>query len=233
MTSATDVLKIAVHELGVTENPTGSNCNKYGKWFGTDGVPWCGCFVSYCFYTAGLPLPIQSHKGFNYCPAGADWFKSKGRFFHAPAIGDVVFFDWYPGTRDSDAWHVGIVESINPDGSISSIEGNTGTESRDNGGRVMRRKHFSDDWYGFGRPDYTESNSSMEGAHPIWSGRFISLTSPYTSGEDVRIWKQQMSARGWHLGPGNADEFDPKANEVLRQFQAEKNLTVDGAPIQI
>lgn len=229
MTTAADVIEIAVRELGYRENPAGSNHNKYGRWYGTDGVPWCGCFVSYCFYSAGLPLPGQTNKGFNYCPAEADWFKRKGHFYHTPKVGDVVFFDWHPGTRDSDAWHVGIVEQINPDGSITSIEGNTGNGSReDNGGQVLRKKHYSHDWYGFGRPDYSGPNQPLESDHPNWPERFIYLTSPHVTGEDVQIWKKQMIARGWDLGTGKLDEFDQRADEVLRKFQAEKALEVDG-----
>ena len=57
MATPKDVLDIARSELGITEQPPESNHQKFGQWYGFDGVPWCAEFVSYCFYNAGIPLP--------------------------------------------------------------------------------------------------------------------------------------------------------------------------------
>ena len=234
MTVPSDVLQIATGEIGTVESPI--NLNMYGKWYGMDGVQWCAIFVSYCFYRAGLPLPATEAKGFAYCPSGVEWFRSKGQFFDEPKVGDVVFFDWYKDAhacRDnndeecSDAWHVGIVESVNADGSITSIEGNTDKKGSGNGGEVMSKQRFPGVWYGFGRPAYSGQVISPQDTPP-WQGRYITLTSSYTKGEDVRLWKQQMIARGWNLGSGADDVFDRRADEVLRKFQAEKGFKVDG-----
>jgi CHAP domain/Putative peptidoglycan binding domain len=238
MTVPLDVIQIAKAEIGYAESPAGSNLNKFGKWYGMDGVQWCAIFVSYCFYNAQLPLPATERKGFAYCPSGVKWFRDKGQFFDNPKVGDVVFFDWYKGepacisdadTHCSDAWHIGIVESVNADGSITSIEGNTSNTSNGNGGEVMRRIRFSDVWYGFGRPSYSnQANPVQETDHPRWSGRYITLTSPFTKGDDVRLWKQQMIARGWNLGSGSDNVFDLRSDEVLRKFQKEKGIEMDG-----
>ena len=237
MANAKDVLDIAKAEIGYKESPAGSNITKFGKWYGMDGVQWCAIFVSYCFYKAGLPLPATTPKGFAYCPSGADYFKSKGQFFSAPKIGDVVFFDFHKGRRActindgdnvrcSDAWHIGIVEEINSDGTITSIEGNTSSTSIGNGGEVMRRTRGRDLWYGFGRPNY--STVSRVSNYPQFQGRIILLTSPNMKGEDIKIWKNRMIERGWNLGSGADDLFDRKADEVLRKFQREKGLEDDG-----
>jgi CHAP domain/Putative peptidoglycan binding domain len=238
MTVPSDVIEIARNEIGYTESPPDSNLNKFGEWYGMNGDQWCAIFASYCFYKAGLPLPVTEAKGFAYCPSGVQWFKSKGQFFDTPEVGDVVFFDWYPNShhcRDdqdkkcSDAWHVGIVESVHNDGSMTSIEGNTSSEENDgNGGMVMRQKRDSLFWYGFGRPSYSDHAVLPRVAHSQWSGRYITLTSPFVKGNDVRLWKQQMIARGWNLGSGDDDVFDRKADEVLRKFQAEKGFKADG-----
>lgn len=225
MTVPSDVLQIATGEIGTVESPI--NLNMYGKWYGMDGVQWCAIFVSYCFYKAGLPLPATEAKGFAYCPSGVEWFRSKGQFFDEPKVGDVVFFDWHKDTDESDAWHVGIVESVNANGSITSIEGNTDNQGGGNGGEVMSRQRFPGVWYGFGRPAYS-GVGNVRIAHSPWSGRYITLTSSYTEGEDVRLWKQQMIARGWNLGSGSDKVFDRRADEVLRKFQAEKGFEVDG-----
>jgi len=51
------ILEIASKEVGQGEVPLNSNKTKYGKWFGFDGVAWCGMFVSWCYAMAGTPLP--------------------------------------------------------------------------------------------------------------------------------------------------------------------------------
>jgi len=50
------IIEIASKEVGQGETPLNSNKSKYGKWFGFDGVAWCGMFVSWCYSQAGTPL---------------------------------------------------------------------------------------------------------------------------------------------------------------------------------
>ncbi|MGL5922178.1 CHAP domain-containing protein [Chroococcidiopsis sp.] len=145
------VLKIATSYLGYKESPPGSNRTKFGEWYGMDGQPWCAQFVSYCFYIAGLPLPATTSKGFAYCPYGVNWFKQLKRFYTTPAVGDVVFFDW---GKDGVSDHVGIVEAVNLDGTVTTIEGNTSASNNSNGGEVQRRKRSLSQIQGFGRPSY-------------------------------------------------------------------------------
>ncbi|UBF26693.1 CHAP domain-containing protein [Kovacikia minuta CCNUW1] len=232
MTTPQDVLSIAARQIGITESPPDSNMNKFGAWYGMNGVPWCAIFVSYCFSVAGLRLPITTEKGFAYCPFGVDWFKDQRRWFNTPQVGDVVFYNW---SGDGIADHVGIVESINADGSVVSIEGNTDIGNEGNGGKVMRRTRGKSVQLGFGRPTYstfsTVDNSSI---FPGWPGYYITLTSPSVSRNDVVKWQQQMISRGWKLGSGGPSGkgdtgiFDQRCFEVLKKFQEEKGLEVDG-----
>lgn len=154
MTTVGNLINIAAGEVGYTEHPSGSNGNKYGEWYGMNYVPWCAIFISYCFDKVSLPLPIRSSKGFAYCPDGVSWFRQRGQWFQDPKAGDVVFFCW---RGDGIADHVGIVESVKSDGSIISIEGNTGVGNDANGGEVMRRTRTRGIILGFGRPPYTNS----------------------------------------------------------------------------
>jgi peptidoglycan hydrolase-like protein with peptidoglycan-binding domain len=231
MTTAQKVLQTAADEIGYRE--TGNNNNKFGVWYGMNNQPWCAMFVSYCFYTVGLPLKITTNKGFAYCPYGVKWFKDKGLWHKNPEVGDVVFYDW-GGDQISD--HVGIVEKINDDGSIIAIEGNTSVGNDSNGGQVMQRER-NKGIIGYGRPPYTSaplSDEEFTTPHPLWPGRYIALTSPYMSGDDVLLWQQQMIYRGWTLGSGGktgkGDDsvFSERDHEVLIQFQKEKGLEVDG-----
>jgi peptidoglycan hydrolase-like protein with peptidoglycan-binding domain len=229
MTSPQQVIYIAASEIGYKENPPNSNHNKFGGWYGMDYQPWCAIFVSYCFYSAGLPLPINNSKGFAYCPEGVNWFKNKGWWYTTPQVGDVVFYDWQ-GDGISD--HVGIVEKVNGDGSIVAIEGNTSTGSDSNGGQVMRRTR-SEGIQGYGRPSYTPTPTPTP-TPPPWPGRYIALTSPNMEGTDILLWQRQMIHRGWNLGPGGTtgkgDDsiFGENDHEVLIEFQKQQGLDVDG-----
>ncbi|ERT06314.1 CHAP domain protein [Lyngbya aestuarii BL J] len=149
MTSPARVVQIAANEVGYTEYPSGSNTTKYGQWYGMNHVPWCAIFVSYCFDQAGIYLPIRTPKGFAYCPDGVRWFQNQSQWYSQPQVGDLVFYCW---RGDGVADHIGIVESVNSDGSIISIEGNTAIGNDSNGGEVMRRRRDPWSFLGFGRP---------------------------------------------------------------------------------
>lgn len=67
--------------------------------------------------------------------------------------GDIVLFDFnHNGTSD----HIGVVVSVNKDGSITTIEGNTGSGDNTNGGQVQKRKRVKRDVNYFVRPKYTK-----------------------------------------------------------------------------
>lgn len=226
MTTPADVLRIAARQIGYKESPPGSNSNKFGVWYGCNFQAWCAMFVSYCFYLAGLPLPITTSKGFAYCPFGVEGFKRQGKFDKQPRVGSVVFFDW---NGDGVADHVGMVENINADGSVTTIEGNTSSGNNSNGGEVQRRVRSLGSILGFGHPGYNGiSSASTEkiAPHPSWPGKMIQLCSPPASSTDILKWQQQMVHRGWNLP--ESGNFDERSHEVLLKFQTEKQLEVDG-----
>lgn len=155
--SAQDVLALAASQIGYVETPR--NRTKFGQWYGLDGSPWCAQFVSWVFYNRGIPLPASTGKGFAYTPAGAAWFQRLSRWTHTPAPGHVVFYD-FPGDGVNRISHVGIVERVNGDGSITAIEGNTSSGtggSQTNGGGVYRRSRRVG-IVGYGIPPYNTSS---------------------------------------------------------------------------
>lgn len=133
------IVEIAKAEIGTTEVPKDSNKTKYGKWFGLDGVAWCGMFVSWCYAMRGKPLPnIGFKKGFAGCQTAVAYFKKNNRIVIKPNPGDIVFFDW---NLDGRYDHTGIfVEWIEEGKSFYSVEGNTSLTNQSNGGQVMLRK---------------------------------------------------------------------------------------------
>jgi peptidoglycan hydrolase-like protein with peptidoglycan-binding domain len=67
--------------------------------------------------------------------------------------GDLLIFDF--GSPGID--HIGILEKVNPDGSLITVEGNTGVGNDANGGAVMRRTRYTKNVIGACRPAYTEA----------------------------------------------------------------------------
>lgn len=132
------VVEIARAEVGNSEAPKNSNKTKYGKWFGLDGVAWCGIFVSWCYAQAGVVLPKIgfSKPGFAGCQTAVAYFKKEGKITKSPVSGDIVFFDW---NGDGRYDHTGIFEKDNGNGTFASIEGNTAIGNDSNGGQVMVR----------------------------------------------------------------------------------------------
>lgn len=132
------VIEIALNEVGYREKPPFSNSTKYGKWFGLNGVQWCGIFVSWVFDQAGRNLGnIGYTKGFAGCMTAIEHYRKKGCIVDNPQPADIVFYDWKGNGKYT---HVGIVYRICDDGTIEAIEGNTSLSNSDNGGRVMIRK---------------------------------------------------------------------------------------------
>lgn len=140
---AEKIIATAEKEIGNTESPANSNKTKYGKWFGFDGVAWCGIFVSWVFYKAGFPLGnIGFLKGYAGCQTAVAHFKKNNKITKNPEPGDIVFFDWNGDERYD---HTGIfVRKIDND-HFETIEGNTSLTNQSNGGQVMRRKRKFND----------------------------------------------------------------------------------------
>jgi hypothetical protein len=137
------VIEIAKTQVGVKEEPSGSNKVKYNTWFYGKAVEgpnyaWCGTFVSWSYAESGKPLgTIDYLKGFAGCPFAVRNMKKWGRLVTVPQSGDVVFFDWNgDGTFD----HTGLFDTDLGGGFFQSVEGNTAIGNDSNGGEVMIRK---------------------------------------------------------------------------------------------
>jgi hypothetical protein len=132
------VVEIAKKEIGQGEIPLNSNKTKYGKWFGFDGVAWCGMFVSWCYDKAGSPLGnIGFKKGFAGCQTAVAHYRKTNRITTNPVAGNIVFFDW---NKDGRHDHTGIfVRWVEVNKTFECIEGNTAVGNDSNGGNVMLR----------------------------------------------------------------------------------------------
>ena len=133
-----NIVAIAEKEIGYTETPANSNKTKFGKWFGFDGVAWCGMFVSWCYDKAGFPLGnVGFSKGFAGCQTAVAHYKKKNKVTTKPVQGDIVFFDW---NGDGRFDHTGIFVKDIDGKSFETIEGNTSLTNQSKGGQIMGRK---------------------------------------------------------------------------------------------
>lgn len=86
--------------------------------------PWCAYFVSWLAKNAGAPVGAGGN-GTGYVPTLEAWGRQTNRFVEfgqqSPQPGDIVIFDW---GRDGVADHTGIVERVDGEGRIHTIEGN-------------------------------------------------------------------------------------------------------------
>lgn len=132
-----NLVDIAVAELGTKESPPNSNRVKYNTWYygrevSGKAYPWCMVFVQWCCDQAGITPPIRT--------------ASCGTLLNAArAAGEAVYTDYQPGDiviydfdRDGTTDHCGIVESVSG-ATITAIEGNTAVGNDSDGGEVMRR----------------------------------------------------------------------------------------------
>ena len=122
-TPGAKMVALAAAEVGVKEQPPGSNDSPRIAQFrsATQGAPgpgpWCAYFTSWAAKEAGAPLG-NNGQGFGRVDDVYAWAQKTGRLLPAdaaPTPGDLILF----GHR-----HIGIVESVNADGTITTVEGN-------------------------------------------------------------------------------------------------------------
>ena len=126
------MVAIAAREVGVAESPPGSNNSPRIAQYrsATAGAPgpgpWCAYFTSWVAREAGVPVG-PSGSGFGSVDALYSWAQQAGKALPrnaTPQPGDLIVWDE----------HIGVVESVGPNGTVNTIEGNSSD-------RVTRRQH--------------------------------------------------------------------------------------------
>ena len=161
MATAEKILESARSQIGAKDSPAKSDNVKYNTaYYGrevSDGKhPWCAVFVWWVFREAGAPELYYGGGETAYCPTLMSFHKKQKVTDYRP--GDIVFFNF---SGSSSAGHVGICESW--DGTyITTIDGNTGSASEDNGGAVLRRRRHKKFIVGAYRPEYQEDDDMTQ-----------------------------------------------------------------------
>lgn len=235
--SADAVVNTAIGQIGVTEQPFGSNKQPYGLWYGMNGVAWCAMFVSWVLHHAGFPIAITTAKGYAYCPYGVNYFKQQGAWADKsvrPKRGWIVFFD-FPNDGVNRVSHTGIVEGVLADGRIACIEGNTNPAGGRTGGEVMRHNRSLSSIVGYGMIEYAPVSTPTPQPQP--------QPQPQPSGEKDRIkrlqslvgspadgiWGPNTEAAikrnyiSWSNGPARKSGAGNKNKELVRFMQQNGN----------
>ncbi len=130
--AGSSIVSLVQKEVGVAEQPPGSNdaprIAQYRQATAGSGVgPWCAYFTSWAAREAGVPLGDQG-QGFGRVDDVYAWAQRAGKAIPAgsgqPQPGDLIVWDE----------HIGVVESVLPDGRVQTIEGNSSDQ-------VSRRTH--------------------------------------------------------------------------------------------
>ncbi|MES2459864.1 MAG: CHAP domain-containing protein [Armatimonadota bacterium] len=138
------VLALAEREIGVQEEPRGSNRGeRIDQFLASCGLPpgyaWCAAFIAFIgLLAAELGIP-----GFDHWPlpasASCDLVLYKARKIgilqNTPRVGDLFLVM----ASANDAIHVGFVTGVNKDGTISTIEGNSNPGGSREGYAVVAR----------------------------------------------------------------------------------------------
>src|ERR1043166_5197090 len=149
--------------IGTTENPPGSNHNQITEGDGFSGA-WCDMAVSYAAAHSDNLAAVCGKQCNTVHHAEA--FQAKGRWHYGlggARPGDVVFFDW-SGSRSIGAIdHVGVIEAVHGNGTITTLEGNTSDQ-------YLRRVRNASCVVGYGRPAYSDSKPLPAGDGQLREG---------------------------------------------------------------
>jgi CHAP domain/Putative peptidoglycan binding domain len=143
-------LKVAGKQLGVHEDPPGSNNVLYSRWYmkrptgwklQNEGPPWCAMFVSWCYTQSGSKAFDNNATRWAFCPfvvADARQGRHDLTLTNDPQPGDIAVYKF----GHTEFRHIGLFEKWidRGKGTFSAIEGNTSQASDDNGGEVQRRQ---------------------------------------------------------------------------------------------
>jgi hypothetical protein len=153
MSALTDAaLKVAQSQVGEMEKPLGSNWgHPVEDYLACAGVnfaaPWCMAFQYWCFTQAstgmGIANPLTQTASVSHA-----WQVAYP--YHKITAEPIQIGDIFIMLFEAGGGHTGIVESIDADGTLHTIEGNTDLNGSPEGIGVFRRtRHFSSPIVGF------------------------------------------------------------------------------------
>ena len=170
--TAEDIIALAKTQVGVTEEPPGSNCVKYNTdYYGSpvsgSAYPWCVVFVWWLFKELGASDLFCGGEKTAWCNYVMQYAKSHNQWVTDYKPGDLVLFNW---DGDDITDHIGLVIEVNGN-SVTTIEGNCND-------MVSRCARSGINMAGAYRPNYAGSDSKPSpaptGTYTVKSGDTLS-----------------------------------------------------------
>jgi cell wall-associated NlpC family hydrolase len=225
--TASDVLKVAISQIGICEKPKNSNNVKYNTWFyghpvSGSAYAWCATLVDWCFEQAkaGSLFPHNANAAYAQdevvSKCGGAWVMKKNTskatrkaYLAKARPGDIVDFDF--GAMDAYRRHIGIVEKVSGS-NIIVIEGNTTPDgksgSQANGGMVCRKTRSYLSVCSAARPAYS-------GAVPVPTPKPDPVTKPLTV-DGIIGYQTACRMQNW-LGVSVDGEIGPNTIRALQK----------------
>lgn len=181
-----------------------------------DETAWCATSLNGVLVTVGLP---PSSPGDPARRALAQSFRSYGTRLATPVPGAIVVFP------RGAAWqgHVGVVETVNVDGTVTLISGNDGDAVR-RSSRYRIRDAFPD---GIRWPPGVPLPEGAFGAAPAPARRLGERTIRMGDrGEDVAEWQRALNGFGYALSADGV--FGAATHDATLRRQQHARLRADG-----
>ena len=131
----------------------------YGREVSGAAYPWCVTFIWWLFWKLGAAELFCGGQKTASCGVVMDYAKKHSQFVteeYRP--GDLVLLRFQ---SSGGPQHIGLVSQVRSDGSLETIEGNTGQDSDANGGQVQQRVREKRLAVGAYRPAYREVSKSV------------------------------------------------------------------------
>ena len=233
MTQVERLLSIARAEIGVAEDPIGSNNVKYntayyGREVSGDAYPWCMVFVWWCFWQAGLSDLFYGGGMTASCTTLMRWAQREGRFFMGDyKAGDVFLYQF---DEDSAADHTGIYTGqVDGRGRYLVIEGN-------HNNRVEMVARSDAELWGAFRAEWAEESlpaEPIEEAAPTQPVNGTAIRLPEIRygavSNTVRAMQILLIGYGYTLPRYGADgEYGTETRNALLRYQTSVGLDADG-----
>ena len=226
MITVDKITALATGQLGVVENPPGSNkviynTEFYGKEVSGSSYPWCCVFIWWLFWKLGASTLFCGGTRVASCTATMRYAKNNGLFVRSNyRPGDLILYTFDGNVNDAE--HIGLCVAAD-NNSVTCIEGNTSESSQDNGGKVMLRSRSLKVVIGAYRPNYLIPKKEEETVKVE-----LKVLKKGSSGRQVETLQILLNCKGFSCGAVDGD-FGKKTLAAVKKFQEANHLAVDGS----
>lgn len=214
------VIAVATKYIGTTSknNDVQFNTEYYGHRVAGSDYPWCVTFQWFVFREAGLSKYFFNGAKVAGCSALRKYHETVGQIVYGDyQRGDLLLFDF--SGKKSRTQHIGLCLENNGK-TVKSLDGNTSSESEDNGGTVNIRER---------RLEYV--TCAVRWWKPVKSITYTSTFAPVLKkgmeGYSVKILQFALKELGYYADSIDAS-FGNNTVNAVRSFQKQAGIRQTG-----